>query len=411
MTTKFQKIGLRDTMNNLSRKANDNFDKIYSTQKFLNETFGDDKGVECTGQFSVGSFDNPRELIVGKGDSTTHTMVALHTNDDVNFVDVTEILSSDSDSSTGLFGGTVAGSTIYVGADYYFNGVKVKIVEDCILDPNDIIAEYWDGTTWQSVNFMATGFNEQYAKNIASNGNGSEQWYFNADPLNLLTPPMPTTIDGIERIQWTRFRVVNPITQDAVLEQIKTHTDRVEIEFNGIMFYGRYRPTIELTSGVQNLINNTEGSAADQDVTYQTGITTADYNDNQFNNNATDTTIIIENIPQGMDTSIPLELNFSYYPESGATGDIKWEALVYNVANGYVYDGGDTPSVFTKIDSITVSAEDIRRSVIIPLDVSDLTDQDAIVVNLRRLANDPEDTLSTNVAMTNFRMKGYRWKY
>lgn len=145
---------------------------------------GDDKGVKITGQLEVGSWDDSREAVFGQGDSTTETMSVLHTNDDLTYTDVTSIFASEDSSQSPLFPDVTAGSTIYVGADFVYGGVKAKIAAAGVIEPENVVAEFWDGTAWQPVNFMATLSDYPHTQlgwNLASQTN-SEQWRFDFDP-------------------------------------------------------------------------------------------------------------------------------------------------------------------------------------------------------------------------------------
>ncbi|GAG31086.1 unnamed protein product, partial [marine sediment metagenome] len=106
-----------DAIDSLVSEVDEDWIKTKNVNLYMNpRTSGDDEGINITGQLDVGSPQNPKESCFGEGDSTSNTMMCLQTDDDVAFLDVTDIFSSDSGSNQGMFNGTAAGKTLYVGS-------------------------------------------------------------------------------------------------------------------------------------------------------------------------------------------------------------------------------------------------------------------------------------------------------
>lgn len=379
----------------------------------ITPTTGDDQGISIDGQVSIGTWSSPNELIVGGGDSTIDTMVVLTTQDDISYTDQTVILQSDIGSTVAMFETTSAGNIFYFGADFPFAGIKIKYVSDGVMLPTDYVAEYYSGS-WIAGAIMATNANSPYEQHgwaFGMNGHTSEQLRFNMDPSDILPNWQQNTINGITKY-WGRIRLVNAITTAPVLEQIKLHTSRWECNADGrTEYFGLSRYPRTLDAGIIKLIPNTITGLADQSVTYESGVTVAGYNDNKFANNVVDSTLITQTIYKGLDTSIPLEYAISYYVAGTGTGIIDWEARVYTVSDGFVYDGTAVPTVLHVADTITTNSNLVRRSVKFYLDVSSLTDNDGILVNLRRDATpaNTNDTLPHDVVLTNYTLTGWFW--
>lgn len=388
---------------------------------------GDDAGV-CIkgGQLEVGTPDDPKESVFGGGDSYP-VPVAFHC-DTANTsgltitgaIDVTTILESDNGSTTGLFGGVSIGSYILVGSDYPFAGGKVKVDTAGIFEPEDIVAEYLfnSSPTWINTFFMSTlsGFPyTSYANDLSGLDGTSFQWRFGFDPDNLPTPWNQVTlnINGINYTKyWGRFRVVSTLSQDIVVEQIKLHTNRFEINDDGTTeYFGRARYKKTLVFGMESITRNSLKSPSNQTVEYGADLT-AGYQYNRFANNAEDGFAIIQNITEGMDTSIPLEITVSFYVDGTQTGDVELRAEVFQVSDGFVYDGNNIPETYSAINQITTPSDLIRTTSKFNVSVNKLSPPDAIIVNIFRDAtvSNPNDTIQQAIVVTNVALAGYFWR-
>jgi hypothetical protein len=392
---------------------------------------GDDKGVIVEdGQLSVGTVDKPQETVLGGGDSVPvdmafHCTLANTTGLTItSAINVSQILNSDTGSTTGLFNGETVGNYLLVGFDYPFGGVKAKYTDGGTIEPANIQADYLQDNipTWLPASVMATDANNinstgsQKGWQIGSTVDGNEQWRFGFNPFDLPTTwdKVTLNINGTDYTKyWARFRITSTITSDMTLEQLKIHTNRFEVNADGATeYFGRSRYLRTLQSGIDKLVNNTQSSPANQNVTYQTGTVVANYTDNQFNANALDSALLVQNIEAGLDTSIPLVLSISYYVEGANTGDMQWFADVFHVNDGFIYDGSATPITFVKTEQIITPSNLERRTANILIDVSQLTDADAILINLNRdgRASNPNDTLDAACVVTNVRLSGYFWR-
>jgi hypothetical protein len=388
---------------------------------------GDDKGLICTEQWSVGSPDSPKESVFGGGDSYS-VPIAFHF-DYANLIgnvltgamDVSAILQSDSASTTGLFGGTVAGSALLVGSLYPYGGTKTKIDTLGSIDPDNIQAEYLRDNTpsWINTPYMVTDADFPYSQKgnrIATCSSCSEQWRFGFDPDNLPTQwdKVTLNINGVNyEYYWSLVRVTAPIITDATIEQIKLHTNRFEINADGSTeYFGRSRYPKTLIAGLQNITPNTAANPANENVSYGPGIT-AGYVENEFANGANDGFILVQNIEEGLDTSIPLELSVSYYVKGTSIGDINLHLDLIDVSDGFTYNGLATPlSIENAIDTISVNSDEVRRTTKIKFPINKLDTNSGVLIHLHRdaSAGNPLDTLPANIIITNVRLTGYFWR-
>lgn len=381
---------------------------------------GDDRGIQIDGQLSTGAFDNPREFIAGQGDSTTQTMMCLHTDDDISFTDVTEIFASDSGSAIGLMGGTTVGKKIYVGADFIFSGVKVKIDTDGIgMSAATIMSEFSHAQgLWTKVNVMVTDADNinadasQVATRYAQTGFASEQWYFNFDPNDLYPNWEKTTINGVEKF-WARLEITAPITTDPVIEQIKLHTSRFEANADGsTQYFGRSRYKRTILSGVNNLLNVQSQSPANESIQYTPDVVVA-YSDNEFANGAVDARAFVLDIPEGVDTSIPVKISLSWYPKGTGTGNVELESTRITVSDGFTYDGSASEEgLATATTTVDVSSDGVRRTTTMYLDIENADTTVAYLCVLRRDATSGnlDDTLPHNIILTHIVVDAWFWK-
>lgn len=400
---------------------------------------GDDKGLIIEEQLSVGTPANPKEAVFGAGDSYGVGLEDRTAGDDpvlgsawhctdanitaqtiTSATDVTEILASDSGSTVGLFNGTAVGNNILLGSDYKFQGVKAKINTAGDVDAGHIHIEYLANTTdtWIDSKMMVTDANYPHASNanvMSMLPSKSEQWRLGFDPEGNDIPWEKVTlnINGTDYTKyWARAHIVTTITTDPIVEQLKLHTSRFEINATGVteMFgFARYQRT--LAFGLESTFPNSLNDPANESVAYGSAFS-AKYVDNEFANNATDGFGISQLITAGLDTSIPLVFAVSYYVKGTATGDVNLHADVFTIKDGFVYDGTATPTAYNVTDTIATDSNLIRRSVTMQLDVSDLRPNDGILISLHRDATvgNTLDTVAANIVITNVVLTGHFWR-
>lgn len=378
------------------------------------EDSGDDAGVNfvnqvsCEGEIIAGTDSYPVPIAfqcdIANTSGTTIT----------DATDVTEILQSDSGSTTGFFGGTTAGSYILVGSSQIFEGAKVKYDTLDTVEPDNITTEYYQDSTneWQSVSFMAVDnsypFNSQ-SYNIALSD--TEQIYFGFNPLirdeDSTWEQSTQNINGTDyTYYWARFRITSDITGDPIVEQAKLHTNRIEFEDLGIFKYGRARSPLYLN---HIMVKNANSDPVDESVDYTPQYSAA-FEDNELATNATDGFGVIVNRIWGLDTSVPLLLNLSFYVNGTATGDIYLNYEVSQVVDNFVYDGTEPYDSYTYTHTISTSQDLERFTIQLPCQINKLESNSAIVVNVYRDATDALDTLNASIVNTNISVTGYAWK-
>ncbi len=398
----------RDLGNLADQKTTDFLQQVEVTNT------GDDAGVKFLNQVSVvgeliageDSYPVPIAFHCTEGNTTGTTITSA--------VDVTEILETDSGSATGLFNGTTAGNYLLVGSPQIYEGVKSKYDTLATVEPDNVIYEFYqDGATgWLDVPFMATNAVSPYLETgdvIAVND--SEQIFFGFDPVTRHFPDMwvETTfnINGVEYTYfWSRARIVTDITSDPVVQQLKLHTDRIEIELTNIFRYGRARNPIPLPF---EMVANALKSPVDQNVQYSTELTAVVTN-NKFASNKEDGIAIRIQRAYGLDTSIPVIIAISFYADGTGTGNVHFDYEVSQVNPLFVYDGTEPYTEYSKDHAIDTASPEVRNTIVLPVPINKVEIGAGIMVSIFRNGNGVEDTLSDDIVITNINVQGYGWK-
>lgn len=389
---------------------------------------GDDKGILLSGgKLSVGTPEEGQESIFGRGNSYP-VPLAFHckisdTVDQtiVNAVDVSTILQSDTGSTTGLFGGVAAGDYILVGSQVTFGGTKMKYASVGNVNPEYLISEYLeeDGAAWISVPFMVTEEDpplEQFAYNVGSAFREHIRFGFNPLRVGGKTPWEKATmnINGEDITAfWGRFRLLGTIAEDPVMEQLKLHPPRFEINSNGMTEYfgdARYKKII-LTEQVANALKNPTNT----NVAIAPGITAVG-DKNTFNNSVSDGFILKGAIPEGLDTSIPVLVEIDWYSAVADDGDVELQFEIVSVQRAnqdFYYDGTHPILVSTSSILSVIAADQYKKKTstfLVPAVHS--VPGDLIYASLYRDATpaNPHDTLAGSIVITAARVFGYFWK-
>jgi hypothetical protein len=219
------------------------------------------------------------------------------------FTDRTEAATSFS-GSTFTFDGIAADNSIYI-ADRFpitFEGIKVVVDTAAVLGTGNIVAEFWNGTSWEEFNgntvqsntpflkFAKNYFNQIGGYHIKYNPYIRDTWTVN-DPMALGTS-----------YYWMRFRITSDITTAPVIQQVKVHTDRTEINSDGTIEYHMDGRTYKKL--VVDAIKPIEGSMQSANVYVDENVGVG-FADNRFTSTGDLLGVSFE-LPEDCDTSAPL---------------------------------------------------------------------------------------------------------
>lgn len=382
----------------------------------------DDEGVNIFGELHVGTPLNPTESVFGGGDSYTRGMV-VYTYDGVSTY--TNITSDASSAMGNLFtfpSNTVdnaiyLASAIYKDGDYLkFSGIKLKTSSIGIeTGYPTYVFEYWNGSTWTEVNSMTTNSNgdySSYARQIFSksgsfhvrfdsrlNSGGANMFnWMKSDPMGL----------GIN-LYWVRLRIAQAVTTTPIIEQIKLHTNRFEINSDGYLeYFGLGRPinTLPWHLGLAQPANNSP-SNSDLYVGKNVAIGAIE---NLFVDGTIDRTGYNTALPLSLDTSSPIIFRWASRTTNNSAGNIEWIIRwTWSNEGDSVYKSASTsPSIaqHEQEQILVVPAPTISNTQIwyvalleIPDMISnEISTPDILWVTLQRTGNSVNDTHSGNVA-------------
>jgi hypothetical protein len=382
----------------------------------------DDEGTNILGELHVGTPEIGSESVLGGGDSYTRGMLVYTYNPSgAVWTDVSTAARSAS-GSTFTFPAVAQDNAIYVasslinGGDFLQHfGIKASITTAVVLGGGSIVVEYWTGAAWVAIEHMSTLSSSPYTQyaNTIFERTGSEQIRYPNAFLSSWTKNDPGMGLGTNYF-WIRFRVASAVTTVPIFQQFKLHTNRTEINTDGMLeFFGAARPEKELITHIV-LATSVVGSAPGNAAVAFTATTTLSLTRNQFNDNQVHSFGQEITIPTGLDTSIPITIEDVWYPDTNNAGDVELRAIPGQLEVGDLFDGSVADgATLTDINTVAANSRYQSRKTTFDIDVSDLVPGDLLIVRLERDAtagNDPPDTLSGNIISASFRAFGVAWR-
>jgi hypothetical protein len=366
------------------------------------------QGAELT----VGHHMRGTESVFGEGDSHTIGMAALrNTNSEAGtWSDVTAAVASASGSTTDVFPGVTVGNAFFIGGDAPFPGLKGVFTGAIVLGTGAIDISYWNGASWVSVPLMASDADSPYTQyaNTFSERVNTEQMRFGFDTSLWSTK----NLNGITKY-WLKIEVTTAITTSPVVEQMKIHTNRYEINKDGVFeWFGKARPVFTLPFFRTMLENDANAKAKNADVQWSTNITLDSLNNDYQDGNLMGAggTIII---PEGLDTSFELSLRVGFYQGAAGTGDVELE-LTYTDARtivGDLIDGTASDATLSQIVAASGTQYELQE-VMFKIPVSDFVPGDRLTILLSRDAQggNLDDTFAGNIVVTDIFLDGVAWR-
>lgn len=391
-TTPIERIGTSP----MSSRASEFNGEIFISESLggLNGAFYDtaqgSKKYRIFDELSVGLPGYGTESVFGEGDSYVNGM-QVWTYDGTTFSDVTTEASSDSGSTFSFPNGNV-NTAMYVstvrtngeGGDYlkFYN---IKINQTVAYVGGEIIAEYWNGSSWTEFNHMSTeaeGEYLPYAKLIFERAQ-SEHIRFN-DAIGNDWAKSDEVSLGISTY-WIRFRIISTVTTPPTFEKIKIGTNRSEINNDGFVeYFGSARPKGTLpfdTSGF--LAANNSPANFDVYLSDNLGVGRVE---NTFESGATDRVGMVLPFPLEIDTSIPIIAKFSFVSDTSSTNTYDFTLRHAHSRSGSTVgiSTGTAPSSASTeqsiFQSVTPPGQYEQFTVTFELDISDVIPKDSLGV-------------------------------
>jgi len=298
-----------------------NLADVYATIVDLEE---DAEGFNILGELHVGTPEHPTESVFGEGDSYTRGLT-VYTFNGAIYTDISTSVKSPSNSAF-TFPNLNVGSAIYLASDLQVNssgdyhkffGIKMSVITSQI--GGEIIAEYYNGTSWVEFNHMTAQSSGKYyrkADKLFTVDPGGYQVRFNPDMDIDWVKNNDPAFNGHDRY-WIRFRITSSPSTLPVFEQFKLHSNRHEINADGFEEdMGTARPIIGI-SVPWSTFQDAATKLGNQDL-YLSDNSYAGMAKNRFNANGQTIGTIIT-MPPWVDTSGDLRLVVSLLPNSSGT--------------------------------------------------------------------------------------------
>jgi len=363
-----------------------------------------DLGIIFRGEVNIGTVDEPHELCVGQGDSTTEGMVVFSSPDNVNFTDNTEAASSGEGSTYQAWtGATAAGAADYIGSDFPFCGFKMRTAVIGEAVAGDVVREYYNGSAWVDFTALATDENtlESRADNIGTVVGGEQVRVGSCDDQSLVT------INGVEKY-YMRFRIVSDITLAPYVEQIKIHTNRFEVNPTGkTESFGEaiYEKDLVMHWELTDILSGFSPNSTN--IVFADGLTLV-YSANRFNNNVTDGRGGYIVLPEGLDTSKGVNLEILFTPLNDTAGDVNFIVETHQTRVGDVIDATNTPESATGSVTIELNENNVLHEGKFNVNVQNLIPGEILAFGLKR--DGGGDSYAGNIALVNVRATGFFFK-
>lgn len=366
-----------------------------------------DEGIGILGELHVGTHDDPKESVFGGGDSHTDDMIVLTTKDSVVFTDVTAIAKEPIGEFDAFDGVTTVGAAMYIKSARPHLGLKILADQASNTGGARAVREYWNGSAWTEFFTCVSNADYPYQQrgDTIATVAGAEQVRF----TDIETTQVERSVNG-EFGFWIRLRITVPFPTNVYLNQIKLHTSRYEINKDGnTEYFGRavYKRDLPIQ---WNLTQSLVGYIpSNESIIFANGLELV-YIGNEFTAAATDGRGGFIVIPEGLDTSKPLELQFLWVPLSTGLGDVVWEVISHQAEVGDLLGSANIPASTTGIGHITIPSQNMLKQTIVTMPIHQLVPGELLSFGFKRLGQSPIDTYPGSVAMINVRVVGRFWK-
>lgn len=293
----------------------------------MTDIFPGDEGTAIWGELHVGTPVDPTESVFGEGDSHVNMLIYTESSGGV-FTDVTEEAESVI-GSTFTFPGIAPNNAIYVAnilndgsSNLKHHGIKYISTVAGVLGGGEIVAEYWNGSSWIEFNGMITDGNIPFLPYEKQYFETTGEFQLRYNPLMVndswvvndpITPAVETSYF------WTRFRIKTGITTAPIFQQFKIHSSRSEKNGDGYdEFFGNARNWLQLPVNIGSA-KPFEGAMQNQTIYIDQDLGVG-YQVNKFTATS-DKLGFAFTIPNNIDTSAPILIrwtgafNTSHTPE------------------------------------------------------------------------------------------------
>lgn len=405
---------------------------------YIDEGILDDAGVKVEGSnFIVGSYLAPTESVFGEGDSSVVNMLC-YTSTDVTdiagatYVDVTNAAQTKADPTFTMFPALTSGAGLFIGnTTRKFYGVKIQLTTLITYGSGLVSWWYYNGSSWMEFSIMGTDADSPYSNNNNSVfGVSSEQVRFNYDTID---PNWATISVNGSSAYWVYVRIgrsiastnypnvypanTNSITTSPVVQRIKLHTNRVEINKDGFTeTFGSHQQTENIVLS-QIITSGSAASNANVNVSPNVSLTIPE---SRYTGSSYSIQSYIVKSLDGIDTSRPVILTVWWMMHNTNTGVVELKAVLNRVQVGDTMNGSGTETNFYDFDNqsnayvrtnITTNSDEIIQESKFITNISDIDLTASTVISIIRDADssNTNDTNGGDIKIFNVNLTGVRW--
>jgi hypothetical protein len=385
---------------------------LATTMLFFQDDLPGDEGFECFADFHVGVPGKGRQQHVGQGDHYTNSMfVFQNTNLEVGaWTDISAQMRSATGSTAVLFPGVGLNNTVYIGGPRPFGGVFTNTTIVVALGGGTIDWQYWNGAAWVSFDVMGTKRTSPYTSYANSVFSNVQTEHVRFDDF---FSSWATKLLNGQTLYWVRAVITSAITTSPTLEQIKLHANSSKINSDGFNeLFGQAIARRDITSHYLLTESYTGGGApGNTNIAFTTNITLGTQN-NTYTDNAVDGRGGIVELPEGIDTSRPIQLELLWMPAVATAGNVEWKTYQGEAKLGDTLNGTlpDNPQAIQT--AVGIGNQNVLFRTTFSFYAPTLKAGDFIPLSFFRdaQAGNPNDTLVGSVIMVAFKVTGAFWQ-
>lgn len=377
---------------------------IYGIDKGLNN----DANVFFDNEVNIGSINNPSELAVGEGDSTTKNMVIFSYNGST-FTNNTTAAKSRINSSFNLFSSVTGGNIAYFGetTPRQFYNIKVNLITPITIGSGEIEWQYYSSSLgdWTGVNVMSSQSTFPYIQQATGvfMSTGTQIRF----DYNSINSDWTTTTINSQLAYWIRCYIISTITTSPVIQRIKLGTNRTEINQDGfIECYGKAQT--EITIPINEILQSL-GNPSTASFNLSTNVSTLQLPFSQFAQNQNQGHAYKFILPYGVDTSRPLTILIQWAPNNNSNGTVVlFASLITNINQGSIVNG-TLQEIQKSVSTALVSQDDILQLSTFIFDINTVEIDNIFILQISRNGGQGSDTYNNPIRILSTQVKAIIW--
>ncbi len=281
-----------------------------SSMFYMDKLLDDDIGLHMLSNLIIGDKNYGSNCFIGQGGSNIQDAVILTWNG-ATFTDITSNLNEENSIVSDLFTSLTAG-VFYLGDDVKFSSLVLNITGAMVIGTAVLTSEYWSGTSWVKLNFMASQSAAPYTTYAQAGLLNVELQVFRGDILLLRGSNwVQNSVNGVTKY-WIRYRIVSgAMTVSPQANYFKLLYSTSNIKPDGCITHSGLARTLKNIAFDWNLIIASGATAPiDTDIWFSTILKLTRKNNKFPNGRAVNGCFIL---PSDLDSSSKLSFRLSFF--------------------------------------------------------------------------------------------------